>query len=208
MATIAGTVFPFEPVSRKGMQSAAMEVFPLEASETFQAGDVVVADGTTRDLTMDNTIATPTGLILGVIQISASTDITANATIDREFAGTSPTADAAGTYHSANIALALPGQLFAGNIIETSIGDETGVYVDNVRVHLPIVEATDGYAAIEANTVGTGPVYTVRYGSPQYDNQATPARWRYGHEAGVGVINPRVEFYFVGLATVFTDDNG
>lgn len=200
MATTAGTVFPFKPIARKGMQGSALSVDPLDIDETIQAGDVLVVIAGTRDLADDNTA---TAAIYGVAVCSPSTDIVSVGTVDRDFSPTSPTPDAAGNWHSLNVALALPGQLFEGNIIETATGDETGVYADNIHVLLPINPSTDGYACIEANTPGTGVVFTMRYRSPQYDNQAASPTWNTGPEAGVGIINPRAEFYFQAIATVF-----
>ena len=199
MATTLGTTYPIAPVSRKGHQGSTLCVEPLDPGISAGAGDILVIDGTTADMNVDNT---PDGTkIFGVAVLSPKAEVTAAATIDRD---RSPGPDESDTWHSVNVALALPSQVFAGNIINESAADETGVYADNIHQNFDIAESTDGYACLEIDgTPGGICAFSLRYASPQYDNQASTPAFSLGREAGVGVINPRVEFMFLVDATVF-----
>lgn len=183
------------PVSRKGHQGSALSVYPIDASVVMQAGDIVVVDSITRDMQTPTT--DPTGDIFGVAMLSPKAATTTASTIDRD-ANVGP--DINGSHHALNVALALPGQLFAGNIIDTSVANHTGVYVDDLRRQLAVGQSTLGYWCVEDSP--TDPVVlTMDYITPQYDS--VNGVWAYGRAAGVGVINPRVTFYFIVTATIF-----
>jgi hypothetical protein len=178
----------------------------LDVSETITAGDILTLVAATGDLADANTTETSAlqganGRIFGVAVLSPSTNAVSAATVDRNEGATSPGPDASGNWHSVNVALALPGQLFEGNIV-AGANDETGVYIDNVHETYGVIESDAGYACIDQADTTNPVAFTMRYRSPQYDNVNDV--WVYGPNAGVGILNPRAEFYFLVSATVFT----
>jgi len=201
MATLAGSVFPMAPVGGPGgTKSADHVVAPLDVSETITAGDILTIVAATRDVEDTNTDP-GAGSIFGVAVLSADTNAVSVAAVDRD-ERIGP--DASGDWHAINVALALPGQRFQGNVVAGAATDETGVYADNVHIRLGVVEAdTSGYAAIDQADTTNVAVFTMGYVNPQVDVTDANNAYAFGREAGVGLTNPRVEFYFIAVETVF-----
>lgn len=188
MATTANTVFPIAAApGARGTGAVEMATIPCLASVAFSPGDIVIIDGTTKDATVLNT---PTGAIFGVAMCK---EFTSAATIDR---------DGQINEDTVNVALAVAGARFTGNVQLNTTTDLVGVYATCLRVVCDIVVSdTSGYAALSTDATGTEVVFTQEFTSPQYDNVA--AVWRYGRTAGVGVTNARVIFSFLHDATVW-----
>jgi len=194
MATTTGTTAPIKPAGGAGGTVAAdVMTIPCDPSVAFDAGDLIVVDGTTKDaqIVASNNIVLATNFILGVAATKAG-GFTANATIDRN-----------GTIGADLINLwpAWPGRRWTGTIIDGT-SDQDGVYAEDIRTKYGTLDSADGYACInKADTVA--PVaFTLEYVTPQYDSQVN-SKWNYGREAGVVIKNPRVTFVFVAAATVF-----
>lgn len=207
MAITAGTVFPITPAGGDGgLASGSQLVCPLDPAQVVQAGDILLIDGTTKDLVVANADPAGTSLIYGVAMASGG-GFTAASTIDRDQEGVST--DSAGSRHTLNVALALPGEKFTGNVVQTATVDETGVYQDNINTQMSIVQAdvtaptTTDFAALDQPAAGTNCVHALYYTSPQFLTGGSPELWQYGRLAGVGIANPRMTFYFLVDATVW-----
>lgn len=208
MPITAGTMHPIRALGGFGSSKAAhMTVVPLDPSDVFRDGDILVINATSQDMSVDNNpdggVATA-DLIFGVLQAQSGQGFTAAATIDRDeppdFAlipgGT-------GTPSTANVAVAFPGARFEGNLVGGADTDHTGVYGDDVHMRFGCIETTTSeFGALNfADT--TAPVaFTWGYTTPQV-NYATGGFSVTGRTAGVGLANPRMEFTFVVNATVF-----
>ncbi len=191
MATTAGSNSAMAPAKSSRGRASALTVVPMNASEAVQNGDVLVADGTTKDLAVSNTA---TGAIIGVA-VGGGTSV---ATVDRD---AQPGADLSGNEHVLNIALALPGTVFAGNMVENGTpNDHTGVYADDLRRTCDIEESTQGFACLADLTASVVAV-TLAYVSPQM--LASTSTWQHGRSAGVNILNPRMEFAFLTGDTIF-----
>jgi len=190
MATTAGSNWPMAPAKTVRGQAVASTVIPLDPTEVISIGDVITRDATTKDAVDSN--AATTGVI--GVAISGGTGAT---TIDRA-EGT--TVDLNGTIHALQIALALPGTMFAGNLCGASVADLTGVYQTDMRQLRAIQESTQGFCVL-SNTATDSVTYTMAYVAPQRVVSTGVVNW--GHEAGVGVVNPRVEFFFTTADTIF-----
>ena len=208
MATTAGTVQPMRPVGGSGSGKAATQmVCPVDPSVEIQNGDILVPDeaGPTGDMQVENDAAIG---IFGIAMVRDNAAVTAAATIDRNGSNIPTTAEVAGVIHTVNVALAMPGQRFAGTLIANGVGDHTGVYVTDIRdpVGHNVEESTDGYACIEL-AADSGPcAFIMEYVSPQTDTTGligAVGEQRLGREAGVGLLNPRVIFIFPTAYTVF-----
>lgn len=204
MATTAGSTFPFRPIGGPGgSRTSAHKVAPLDPSITIQSGDVLVIATATNDVEVDNVNPGAATDIYGIFDIGPkATEPTAAATIDRDL---SPGPDVDDVWHSANVILALPGQRFAGNMAETvTPNDHTGVYADDVNIDAAIRESTEGYAILTENPgADTVCARTMDYVNPQVDTANADNIFSFGREAGVGLTNPRMEFYFLVASTCF-----
>jgi len=193
MAITAGTVQPIAAApGARGTSSVAMATIPCDPSDAFLPGDILAINAATRDVSVAATPVAAAGTIFGVAMCKS---FTSAATIDRN-----------GQVNDdlINVALAVADARFAGNVVTGTATDETGVYVDNIRVKLGLIRTDAGggtYFAIEQSSTGVDVVYPLEYVTPQFDT--TGQDWQYGREAGVGMLNPRVIFMFLYNATVF-----
>lgn len=201
MAQTAGSNFPIEPGTPSGDGAVRMSVIPIDTSETtMRTGDILCVVAATNDVREFNNAdgVAAAERIIGVAMLPGRGEISVTGTIDRD-AGTGPSV--AGTISTVNVALALPGAGFTGNIV-TATSNETGEYVANVYQQMEITETTQGFGALD-NTSASGSLvaHTMAYTSPQY--LVSASRWQHGRLAGVNIINPRAHFVFITAATVF-----
>jgi hypothetical protein len=212
---ITGSLRAFAPAGGHGSAKAQhMVVLPIRPSIPVQAGDVLVVDYTAAgnpDVFVDNDDprAVATQFIMGIALLSPSYGLGASApvspaTINRdgdEAIEFSPGGSL--TPSVVSIALAYPGSRFEGNIV-AGANDATGVYNTDLRKQYDVISTDDaagGYAAID-NTDVTNPCIAVeKYVAPQV--LRSTGVWQHGRAAGVGILNPRVEFVFMTSATVF-----
>ena len=203
MATTTGTTFPMAPMHPGGDGANKSLVIPIDTSMTeMRNGDIVVYENSTGYAKTNNDAdgRTAEHVIIGVAMLPGTGEVSVLATPDPEV---QPGLNTAGTISVLNVALALPGALFAGNTGD-NVTDQVGVVSADLRLLTNVVESADGYAACDiTSTGGANTCFTLEYTSPQWDSQASPNLWRHGRNAGVGNTNPRVKFVFVAEATVF-----
>lgn len=202
MATTAGWTMPMRPVGRYGQEGQRGTVVPLDPGITVSAGDIITVDSGTKDAQVitNNDIVLGTHYVLGIALINENAAITAANPIDRDAQPGPFVSPSATTWHSINVALATPGTLFEGNIIDGA-SDQDGVYAEDVRTAYGLLDSADGFACINKGDAADEVVFTFGYATPQ-TNVQTGAQV-FGVTAGVGLKNPRVRFTFLTGATVF-----
>ena len=186
MPTAANPALPMRPFGGRSQAAHPEFVFPLEPSVTaMTAGDILVVDSGTKDMEVNNN---PTAEIVGIANISPSTDLTSGATVVRN-------------EDVVNIAAAWPGAMFEGTTVTNATTAQVGAYAEDIRVAYGSVEGnSSGYACINiADT--TGPIIRTLFYAKNYDD--TTGEVKTGPESGVGVTSPRVVFTFINCTTIF-----
>jgi len=201
MAHTAGSNFPMAPANPAGDGASKTMAVPIDTSMTeLRNGDVMCTVQATGYPAANNTAdgRSTDDVIMGIALLPGTGEVSVTATPDTD---AQPGPNTAGTIDVVNIALALPGAFFLGNIV-AGANDETGVAADNLRQTQEIFESDQGHACLDqTQTAGDLVAMVLEYTSPQYLVAST--RWQYGRLAGVGIINPRARFCFLTEATIF-----
>jgi hypothetical protein len=172
MAFTSGSTTAMRPVRGLGGVGSRTTDIALAEDNAIAAGDVLIL--ATQRVDEDNTNPTAANIVGVAIEASTAQD------------------------DEIKVALALPGQFFEANIIDSAVGDQTAAVAEDVNVKEGILQPADGYACV-AQQGTTDCVRTI-----QYARQTGPARQFLGaltvptetYAAG-STINPRVEFVFI-----------
>ncbi len=201
MPQTAGSNFPMTAASPSGQGANKQTVIPIDTTETeMRHGDVLVVVAATRHVRELNTAdgRTAAQIIIGVANLPGTGEVSVSGTIDPL---AQPGPDRSANINVVNVSLALPGAMFTANVIEAD-NDQTGDADEDLRLQTEISESTQGFACVDITSdAGDLVAFTMQYASPQYLVAST--RWQHGRNAGVGIVNPRVQFCFLTEATVF-----
>ena len=206
MAFTKGTVFPFAP-SAAGMSgresTCGVMDFPSKASDAYRPGDIVVlANGiTTASTSLANANQTA-GTILGIAAPKGLAFQTTDALHNTQTMPASVTfADQLKVY------LALPGQLFNGNLCTGAATDYTTNAAADVTAgtsRYDTILGTDAYSLFlhidQADATTTSGVSVIKFVDTQVDKTTgSPTAFGFG---ATNIVNPRV--YFTFPVTVWT----
>ncbi len=179
MATTANTVLPIAALGGQGGTEAAQSGTYIATDGAIVKGDIlIIASGKVDELNVDPT----TLLIVGVAnEPSTATD------------------------DELNVLEALPGRRFEANLVATSTTDlASGVFATHCGVQFGFTEADgDSLAAIDVAETGAVRCRTRNWARQKNSSGALPAQVHTPFAATLAIVNPRVEFVFIAIETIF-----